>query len=765
MVAKMADQETDNIPILGTSQADYLQGLGALRKRIQELEIENDRIKRDFYSTEDNDEDVYHKYLKDCNDKMMLGKDILRKNNVDFTPVDSEVQIVSILNKLRDCVMVHDEIDEPPEGGVSFLLTEIEDVTNETNEDLINELIGFLSQFWESVKANLESYASILTKFRTAVLKRLESSCTSYHNNLDVQIDLSLKYTDDITQYQNDIDKQFSQAIEIIKSFPNGIKTNLFTKSNFIDRVLAYCDKKAFPILQIIPDLSVKFENICAIARRWIDRDETYVYDIIKHIRDTRSRTRRREQDLRNHIVQQRSTMKSVQQAYIVCSTNKRKLQKLETELKDLAEQETDYTTEKKAKHEEKQQKESMVDFLKITISQSKKNYSLQSKRSRLLKQVKDLERSLSEIEQILSRIEQHMDEKSHQKIVVQEKVEVSEKTYNELKNDLDIFTKNLENLQVDVQELSDSLTQLEIIQNFKTSPEKVEDFYDRPATVKLAPSLMEKILMRKKRLSLQNNPVSISNEVPKKKTISPIKNTAVLDNFNHKTETFSKKRSNPTKNNAESPNDGVLNKKPTLPRTNKGNFSDSESSKLTTNKVTKWTNNMTTKSLDSSETNNATVGSHDTIKHTQSLDNLKNSILLKSNLKHASSTESLSHIPVKTSIPVWKSSNLGTNIPGRASNTGTSVPTRTSNPGTINPMKPSVSVNQPTKRTSIPVMRPRNINPNLNLEQQTTFPKKTINNNITMKKNNNLIRSSIPVRKPAGYKNELKYGSASTQF
>ena len=48
---------------------------------------------------------------------------------------------------------------------------------------------------------------------------------------------------------------------------------------------------------------------------------------------------------------------------------------------------------------------------------------------------------------------------------------------------------------------MTDGLTQLEIIQTFKTSPEKVEDFYDRPTTVKLTAALQEKIRMRKRKL------------------------------------------------------------------------------------------------------------------------------------------------------------------------------------------------------------------------------------------------------------------------
>ena len=68
------------------------------------------------------------------------------------------------------------------------------------------------------------------------------------------------------------------------------------------------------------------------------------------------------------------------------------------------------------------------------------------------------------------------------------------------LKTELDHFNANVEALQQEMSELNNGLTQLEIIHNFKTSPEKVEDFYERPVSVKLAPSLKEKIKLKWKK-------------------------------------------------------------------------------------------------------------------------------------------------------------------------------------------------------------------------------------------------------------------------
>ena len=82
-------------------------------------------------------------------------------------------------------------------------------------------------------------------------------------------------------------------------------------------------------------------------------------------------------------------------------------------------------------------------------------------------------------------------------------KVEESKTIYTSLKTELDQFNAKVKALQKEMSELNNGLTELEIIHNFKTSPEKVEDFYERPVSVKLAPSLKEKIKQKwKKRMN-----------------------------------------------------------------------------------------------------------------------------------------------------------------------------------------------------------------------------------------------------------------------
>ena len=57
-------------------------------------------------------------------------------------------------------------------------------------------------------------------------------------------------------------------------------------------------------------------------------------------------------------------------------------------ELYVLEEQMNESERDKRYRHDQLQQKESMVDFLKITLSQTKRNCSLQTKRSKLSRQV-----------------------------------------------------------------------------------------------------------------------------------------------------------------------------------------------------------------------------------------------------------------------------------------------------------------------------------------------------------------------------------------
>ena len=116
--------------------------------------------------------------------------------------------------------------------------------------------------------------------------------------------------------------------------------------------------------------------------------------------------------------------------------------------------------------------------------------------------QVKDLKELLSVMERDLESIQSEIQAKAEEKVRLSEKVEHGEKSYDALRCDMASFTTSLQKLESEVTDLSGQLLQLEIIHNLKTSPEKVEEIYDRPSTVKLAPSLKEKIKELKRKVT-----------------------------------------------------------------------------------------------------------------------------------------------------------------------------------------------------------------------------------------------------------------------
>lgn len=453
-------------------QKDYLEGLDNLRRIVTNFELEVDKAKLEFYDCEDNVEDSYEEYLKGCNERLLYCNTQLRKNDEQLEVIDSEVRLVSLLNRMRDL--------DP--------------------EKVEQEAISFLTEFWEHLKDNLDKVKMLSHKFKTSIFKRLRASCMAGHNG-HVTLPLTQLYTDDVRDFERQIEEFLQQFEVVFKSFTNGIRQDLLTKSTFTDRILVMCDQKAFPILRIYPDLTEKLVQMCRLSRLWIDRDETFVHDISQHIRDTRTQTRKKALYLRNQKEKQSQKSKSVEEAYSLFKTNKQTLAKIETELKTLEDQTRLYTQEQQYKTEEKKQKEGIVGFLEISITQTKKNTSLQLKRSRIMRQLRELEASLKEIEREILSLDQESDTKSQEKVAVVEKVQESNASYKTLKEDLDKFNGEVKRLQKDVHELTGSLTQLEIVQSCKTSPEAVDDFYERPTSVKLAPSLKEKIALKRRRL------------------------------------------------------------------------------------------------------------------------------------------------------------------------------------------------------------------------------------------------------------------------
>jgi chromosome segregation ATPase len=172
------------------------------------------------------------------------------------------------------------------------------------------------------------------------------------------------------------------------------------------------------------------------------------MYEVNDYIRKTRTITKRRSEDLKNQKEKQKKIEKAVKSTQILLQNNREKLQNIESELNHLEEQIAGYEHVKKSKFEEKEQKANMADFLKLTLTQTKKNYSLQIKRQKLLKQVRELEQLLIAIERELSDVQDKKVEKDQAKSLLTEKVENSQKSYGAASKEFNKYSDDLETLE-----------------------------------------------------------------------------------------------------------------------------------------------------------------------------------------------------------------------------------------------------------------------------------------------------------------------------
>ncbi|XP_071127000.1 putative leucine-rich repeat-containing protein DDB_G0290503 isoform X1 [Mytilus edulis] len=458
-------------------QRAYLDGLDFLRNKIQDSEQEVQSLQQSFYSSEeakgDNLTQKQIDYLKQVNDKLLNANNELKRKNIKLEIIDSETRLVGLINKLREAM-------EYDKGEITMI-----------------------TEFWENLKNTVDGFRALVEKFQNSVLNRLNQSCISYSSD-DINLEVSNRYTLDISDYITELERELTNTRLLLKSLDSGLHQDLFKDSEFSEKLLVACDLKAFPILRLIPDLENKISNLCDISRKWLNRDEEYMYEVNDYIRKTRTITKRRSDVLKNQKEKQKKIEKSVKSTQILLQNNREKLHTIESELNQLDEQIAGYEHVKKSKHEEKEQKANMADFLKLTLTQTKKNYSLQIKRQKLLKQVRELEQLLIAIERELSDVQDKKVERDQAKSLLTEKVENSQKSYGAARNEFSKYSDELETLEQEVNILSGQLLQLEIIQTYKTSPENMEQIFDRPQTVKLAPSLREKIKNRKRKVGTQ---------------------------------------------------------------------------------------------------------------------------------------------------------------------------------------------------------------------------------------------------------------------
>ena len=251
---------------------------------------------------------------------------------VKLEVIDSEIKILSLLNKLRE---LHDDID--------------------------HDIIDYVTYFYEHLKLHLDKIHMISVKYRNTVLKILQSSCTSYYNNETTNLEVSIAYREEVKCFIQDIFLTLEHLDLLVKSYQHCIKQELFTNTNFSERVLICCDQKAFPTLRLVPDICEKITYVCQQSKQWIDKDQIYIQDINNHINQRRNQTKKKERDLRKHEEELDSRNKGVQEAYDLFKANKKELQKLEKRLQVVEKRVEQCTISKSYKEEERRQKVGMV--------------------------------------------------------------------------------------------------------------------------------------------------------------------------------------------------------------------------------------------------------------------------------------------------------------------------------------------------------------------------------------------------------------------
>ena len=81
------------------------------------------------------------------------------------------------------------------------------------------------------------------------------------------------------------MERELTNTRLLLKSLDSGLHQDLFTDSEFAEKLLVSCDLKAFPVLRLIPDLGFKISSLCDISRKWLNRDEEYMYEVNDYIR------------------------------------------------------------------------------------------------------------------------------------------------------------------------------------------------------------------------------------------------------------------------------------------------------------------------------------------------------------------------------------------------------------------------------------------------------------------------------------------------
>lgn len=260
--------ESMSMTVRAGLQRVYLEGMDYMKARIKDIQDDIVRIQCEYYQCPEPDEEKFEAFLKECDTNFLRANTELRKRSIKLEVIDGETRLVSLLNQVREF-----ETFDP-------------------------ECVTYLTKYWENVKSTVETLRTVVSKFQETVLNRLKQNYISY-NNAEIRVDVCVQYTEDITGYISDMERILTNTQILLKSFNSGIHQDLYDKSRFAEMLIVSCDLKAFPLLRFVADVCGKLDVLCDVALTWLTRDERFMYDVHEFIRQTRSMTRRREEDLR----------------------------------------------------------------------------------------------------------------------------------------------------------------------------------------------------------------------------------------------------------------------------------------------------------------------------------------------------------------------------------------------------------------------------------------------------------------------------------
>ena len=234
----------------------YVEGMAYIDSKIQTIERELSDIQCDYHKVDNADDSHLVDYIQTCSNLLLFANAQFKKHSIPLEVIDSEKHFVVLLNNIR-----------------------------QINCDLT--ITDKLSEYWNNLKSAVTKLTKLVENLEQNVLKRLKDNyltTISYNKPLKMY---SL-YMEDITGYMIEVDTLLLNTSILLRSFYSGLHKDLFQPDWETDSMLATCDVKAFPILCLVRDVSLKIRCICHLGHVWLNRDLTFMHEVQCFIRNVR---------------------------------------------------------------------------------------------------------------------------------------------------------------------------------------------------------------------------------------------------------------------------------------------------------------------------------------------------------------------------------------------------------------------------------------------------------------------------------------------